>query len=571
MIMPLGRRLIIGAFVLVGTTSITAFVAANRWLRPALEENVATLLMDQALLIAASIGPTESDLNRLAHENGELIGRRVTFIDSLGKVVGDSDFDDLSLSLLENHLNRPEINALLAGRPGVHMRRSSSTNRDEMKVAIEAWPGFVRISAPLVQVEEMMRDSRRAVLLAGALALLVGLTLATLSGRALGRPIANLAVAANAVARRQKVEFPTSEVSEIRDLVTSFRSMDAQLGRRINQLANERQETSTILESMAQGVLSLGKDGQVRYSNDAAREILGISDIGIANIKDILRSHETRTTFNTVMRGSVVEEHELEINDRHVLTSARPLPNGGAVMGLLDITDLKRAHEVRKDFVANVSHELKTPLTNILGYSETLVGDDLDEPTRRQFLSVINRNSRRMQRIVDDLLDLATIESGSWSAKPQALVLADLIRESWANVSDGLQPDVIFETDINPPDLQLCSDPNALVQVLTNLFNNAARYTSRGSIKVSGVETSDGVAVEVSDTGSGIASEHISRIFERFYRSDPARSREEGGTGLGLSIVKHLIEAQGGTIALTSTLGTGTKVKFVIPKDPTGA
>ncbi len=240
---------------------------------------------------------------------------------------------------------------------------------------------------------------------------------------------------------------------------------------------------------------------------------------------------------------------------------------GGAVIVLHDLTELRRLKAVRKDFVANVSHELKTPLTSISGYAETLLAEMPDEPTRTQFLETIASNARRMQRLVDDLLDLSRIESGRWQPRPGAVGVRAAAEEAWA----GLAPrragrNVRFEVSTATGGETVAADPEALRQVLTNLLDNAIRYTPDGGrIVVTAEPVQGGVVLAVRDSGQGIAPDHLPRIFERFYRVDASRSREEGGTGLGLAIVKHIVEAHGGRVDAESELGAGTTVTAWFP------
>ena len=247
--------------------------------------------------------------------------------------------------------------------------------------------------------------------------------------------------------------------------------------------------------------------------------------------------------------------------------TARPLESGGAVLALLDLTRLRRLESVRRDFVANVSHELRTPLTIVGGFAETLVHDDPPADRRRQFAERILGNTRRMQRIVDDLLDLSRIESGSWTPNPASVDLAAVAADVIAAARDAAgSKGVRLEASIHPRARELWADPTAIRQVLGNLVDNAVRHTTTGHVAIYSLVRDDGgVTVGVRDTGSGIAPEHLPRIFERFYRVDPGRSREEGGTGLGLSIVKHLVEAHGGTVRAESTVGVGTTIAVHFP------
>jgi two-component system phosphate regulon sensor histidine kinase PhoR len=265
--------------------------------------------------------------------------------------------------------------------------------------------------------------------------------------------------------------------------------------------------------------------------------------------------------FQRVLAGETVADREISLGDRTYLLNARPLPAGGSVVVLHDLTRLRRLETVRRDFVANVSHELKTPLTAISGYAETLLTDQPEPEVARQFLDTILANARRMQRLVDDQLDLSRIESGGWQPALEPVDVDSVAREAWRHALPPTGGSPVFTVSIDEPVRVVDVDPDALRQVFRNLFENAIRHTpAGGAITVTGKAEGDMVHLAVSDTGMGIPSEHLPRIFERFYRVDPGRSRAQGGTGLGLAIVKHLIEGHGGRVSATSELGQGTTI-----------
>jgi signal transduction histidine kinase len=242
------------------------------------------------------------------------------------------------------------------------------------------------------------------------------------------------------------------------------------------------------------------------------------------------------------------------------------LPDGGAVLALLDLTTRRRLETIRRDFVANVSHELKTPLTVISGFAETLLDADIGPEQRRQFVGTIQANVVRMQRIVDDLLDLARYESGGWVPNPVSVDVGAAAAEALALVQgEATRKSLELRTAISSGASRATADPTALRQILQNLVENAVRYTPNGSVTVFADRKDSGTVVGVRDTGIGIPREHLPRIFERFYRVDAGRSREVGGTGLGLAIVKHLAEAHGGSVRATSTLGAGTEIAVFFP------
>jgi signal transduction histidine kinase len=276
-----------------------------------------------------------------------------------------------------------------------------------------------------------------------------------------------------------------------------------------------------------------------------------------------------RESLAAVLRGEDALPSEVRVDDRTLSLTARPLPDGGAILALYDLTPFRRLEAVRRDFVANVSHELRTPLTVITGFVETLGDEELPPELRRQFLSMTAANVQRMQRIVDDLLDLSRIESGGWLPNPAELDVRALFAEIVAPLADdAARKGVTLDSRMGDDVRTAYVDPTAARQVLSNLAENALRHTTSGSVTLFADRTPDGVWLGVRDTGSGIPDEHLPRIFERFYRADPGRSREAGGTGLGLSIVRHLAEAHGGRVRAESTVGVGTTIAALFPHAP---
>ena len=247
--------------------------------------------------------------------------------------------------------------------------------------------------------------------------------------------------------------------------------------------------------------------------------------------------------------------------------TARPLVNGGAVVALFDLTPIRKLEAVRRDFVANVSHELRTPLTIIGGFAETLQDPEIPAARRAEFAKTIFSNTQRMQRIVDELLDLSRIETGHWRPRPESIRIADVAAEVFGrNATSAKSKSVTLDTSIDPDAQTILADRTALEQILLNLVENALRHTGEGGrIAIETLPETDGVSLIVSDTGSGIPPEHLPRIFERFYRADSGRSRDAGGTGLGLAIVRHLVEAHGGMVRAESVVGAGTTVRIFFP------
>jgi two-component system phosphate regulon sensor histidine kinase PhoR len=318
-------------------------------------------------------------------------------------------------------------------------------------------------------------------------------------------------------------------------------------------------------------VIAADGRGRIVTANPAARRLLGYeSDEPLPDLPELFRMKAARQVVDAAIGGAVVEDREIDLGDSVLLVNARPLATGGALLVLHDLTELRRLEAVRRDFVANVSHELKTPLTSISGYAETILNDPPDAETSRRFFATIVANARRMQRLVDDLLDLSRIESGRWQPDAEPVDVATAAEEVWNGLADRRsEREVTFAMEIAPDAALVLADADGVRQILTNLIDNALRYTPAGGRIVCRTERRDGgLTLSVIDSGQGIAGDHLPRIFERFYRVDSSRSRAEGGTGLGLAIVKHLLEAHGGRVWAESERGRGTAVHCWFPNLP---
>lgn len=439
----------------------------------------------------------------------------------------------------------------------------------------------VRYSAP----GERAAAATRLVVLWGIAAVVTAAVGGAAIARMVVKPLLRMRDAAQRIADSPAAAESGSPVAEIQDIIGGIHRAGAELRDRHARELQDRAELASLVDAVSEGILQVDPQGRIRRVNRAGRELLGLpADVTGRTVASLVRNAELRRVLQRGSEGGGTAAAEVLVDERRVLVSATPLPAGGAVATFVDITDVRRLEEVRRDFVANASHELKTPLTSIRGYTETLLAGDLPEPQRRQFLDTIGRNAERLQRIVDDLLDLSRLESGRWHLEVEAVPVEEVARAAWqAFAEQGRRRGVAWEieaADATPAS----ADRRALDQVFTNLYDNALRHTAPdGHIRVR-VRGDDGgpptaarrlpdsasgppawVLTEVVDTGSGIPRDALPRIFERFYRVDPARSRAEGGTGLGLSIVKHMIETMGGAVAAESELGKGTTIRFWLP------
>ena len=577
--MKLVTRLFLTTSLLLAVAVGGLIVAADRLLRRYLEEEIAQGLEREARLVAMLLPADSLVWPEAARTLGQRIGHRITLIDPTGKVRGDTEFDRASLAQLENHLTRPEVRAAI-GRDGVGRdeRLSASTNERRLYVAARGGPpglAVVRVSTTLAVVDGQVGRVQGAVALAGFTALLATALFAWLLSRDVARPLVQLAGAARAIAAGEPPSFPQSRAPEVAQYILGLRVMHEELEQRFAELRREREETATLIETMADGVLAADARGEIVTLNTAARRLLGYGPADhLPPLAELFHDKPARELVDAILSGREAEPVDLALENRALLIAGRALPNGGALLVIRDVTDLRRLETVRRDFVANVSHELKTPLTSIAGYAETLTGEVSAGTQSEQFAQTILSNARRMQRLVDDLLDLSRIESGGWQPTPQPVDPATIARETWAPFADRARDRRIdFTVTVAPPSdgARLAADPDALRQILTNLFDNALRYTPPGGrIVVAAGPVAGGTLVTVSDNGSGITGQHLPRVFERFYRADPARSRDQGGTGLGLAIVKHLVEAHGGWVEAQSAPGRGTTIRMVFPH-PSGS
>ena len=566
--MTLAKRLLFGSLVLV-CLLVAAIVALSggRLERRLVEETTAELTREARLI--GLLWKPGRDPDQLADSAGAALQRRVTLIDSLGVVRGDSHFNGEELEHLENHATRPEVVAARTGSMGVSHRRSASAGDDELYVAIRHSLGFVRVSISTATLRDIVSGARRDVLAAGLIAVLGTLLLAFLFSRTVTKPVVELRDVARAIAAGDLDRRPSlSAPGEVGDLAVALHRMSEQLATRLHALEADDALMSTLLESINEGVVAVSDRGSVVRMNESARHLLGVDQPTPFPADRLPQEPVVRAALRDAMSGVPTEPREMHFTGRTLAVTARPLPDGGAVLALLDLTTRRRLETIRRDFVANASHELKTPLTVISGFAETLLDADLDADQRRQFVGTIQSNVVRMQRIVDDLLDLARYESGGWVPNPVLVDVKASAAEALALVqAEATRRKLELKATISEGAERAVADPTALRQILQNLVENSVRYTQAGSVTVFAQREGGGTIIGVRDTGIGIPREHLPRIFERFYRVDAGRSREVGGTGLGLAIVKHLAEAHGGSVRATSTVGVGTEVAVFFPDD----
>jgi len=532
--------------------------------------------VDRQVWLARTIAeqaPAGADADSLVDALSGEIGHRVTLIARNGRLLGDSELDAAGLADADNHLDRPEVVEALDGRTGSAERLSSTVGESFLYVAEQVvWSAgdtaVIRIAAPLDGIAATLDRSRRAVAIAGVIAMVLALLVAYFLSRLLARPLVTLADRAALLAQgdfSRRVPRDT-RVQELDELALAFNRLTDELQARLQELGRERDEMQALIDCMAEGVVALTDDARILRTNRAARDLLQFAEPPLfAPVGTIIRQPELRE----MLEASVIEPfraREIQIGEGFFIVSGRLLDQGGAVTTFLDITEIKRLEQVRRDFVANASHELKTPLTAMRGFAETLLDDDPPEHLRREFLSSIRSNTVRLQQLVDDLLDLSRLESGGWVVHREPVELAEAAVTAWDDLEEGARPRRELDFEIAGEGVAL-ADPQGVQQIFQNLLDNARRYTPDGgsvSVRIR-AGSEDRWIVEVRDTGSGVPSKSIPRIFERFYRADTSRAREVGGTGLGLAIVRHLVQQMGGDVSCESELGRGTTIRFTLP------
>ena len=574
--MRLTTRFFTSTLVLVTVTVAGLLIAVERLLRERLVAGETAELEHEARLVAVALPSDSTRWPDAARMMGTLLGRRVTLIDSTGRVRGDTEFGRDALPRLENHAGRPEVHDALTAGSGSAQRLSASTNEPQLYVAVRGGPpgvAVVRVSATLSAVDAHVHAVQRAVAGAGLLAVIAAAVLAWGLSRTLARPLIELGDAARAIAQGRAPSFPDARVPEIADHATALRGMHDELEARFAELRRRQEETATLVASLTDGLIAADARGDIVTCNPAARRLLRLPASGspsLPPLSELFHDKAARQIVRDLMAGRDVENRELALGGRALLVTGRALPDGGTLLVLRDVSEVRRLEAVRRDFVANVSHELKTPLTSIVGYAETLAAEAAGGSETGRFAQTILDNARRMQRLVDDLLDLSRIESGGWQPHPAVVDVAVAAQDAFAPLADrAAGAGVTFETTVAPEAAHVVVDPEALREIFTNLFDNSLRHTPRGGrLRVTAEVVDGGITVAVGDTGSGIPGEHLPRIFERFYRVDPGRSRAQGGTGLGLAIVKHLVEAHGGRVTAESTLGRGTTIRSTFPHRP---
>ncbi len=540
------------------------------------EGRLAADLLGRATSLAA--GSDVAVLDEEADRLGQLIGARVTFIAPDGRVVGDSSETLEGVAAMENHGQRPEVVAARAAGVGRSERHSDTLNIDMIYVAVAVRHpaiAFVRVALPLTNVRHQLQTVLVTTLAALGMALVGGAVIAWIFSARIGRRVRLIADLAR---RYQRGDLTPPRLGFGDDeLGTVARALDEsvqEVGRQLAAQARDRARMEAILTGMVEGVIAVDPQGRLQLVNDAARQMLKLESVAIGRpYVETIRLPAIAELVAAVLFGRTPGALQLSPpRDPSRTIMARAAPAAGAaahgvILVLLDITDLRRADQIRRDFVANVSHELRTPLTSIRGYVEALAEGDASAEESRRFLEIIVRHTERMERLVKDLLRLARLDAGQETLELSACDtrgLAQAVAADLAPEADARGQRV--EVTITPGAETVRADPAKLHDALRNLVANAITYSpEQATIRIEAAPAGNQIAITVSDEGPGLPDDDLSRVFERFYRVEKSRARDPGGTGLGLAIAKHLVELHGGTARAENRPEGGARFVLTLP------
>lgn len=584
--MKLGIRgkLFVVSLGLIALAAVTSGVLLETVMRKLLSEQVSEELERLGGITAEAVELAPGPMSLGSHQGlvrklGTAGRARVTVIDARGIVLADSSLSDAELAKVDNHGTRPEVKHAKQDGRGVSSRYSTTVRAQMMYLAVPFrrpdGEGVVRVAMSLAYVDALISQMRWLITGAVLLGLLVAAMMGGLASYFASRSLMRLVTRARALASGAGGERLSVEPGdELGGLAGSFNHMADELDRTMRTLSGERDRMQAILESLTDAVLAIDGKLQVTEINRSAMTLLGLARVPSGTpLIEVIR---VPSLLDVVERAKAGETAHAEFTwqgppRRTLLATAAPEGSRKqCVLVLRDVTELRKLETMRRDFVANVSHELRTPVSIISANVETLAGGALSDPVRSQeFLGAVQRNAERLSRLVNELLDLSRIEAGSYEVdlKPMTAeapvgAVLDLLE------TRALGRGLTFEVQVED-DLEFVADGRSLEHVLVNLVDNAIKYTPKGGIIGLEARRAEGSAIfEVWDTGPGVPESHRARLFERFYRVDPGRSRDMGGTGLGLSIVKHLVEAMHGEVSMRAREGGGSVFWVKLPATP---
>ncbi len=563
-------KLVLIFAMVIAVATLTLDIAVNRAWQGSLRQQIEKNLRQQTAMFALRISSAPlsgNDLKKVAAGIAEASGARATVIDSQGTVLADSGAPP---ETMENHARRPEFQSALAGQIGIDSRRSRTLGVDLLYLARPIPGGAVRLAVPLNSIAEANKKVWRSLVLASALSGFIAILLAAWLSRSISARLERILAFAGKMAEGDfSVRLSEYQNDEIGRVATALDSTARKLQTSFQDVEDSRSELEAVLNSMQEPVIAISRDGHAQWAN---RRMELLTPTGVRLGQPVVQTVRDPIFLATVQEAAqyrklVTARVNNFVPGRIFAATVAPMPSGGLVAVLHDLTEVESTEKTRRDFIANVSHELRTPLTSIQGYAETLLDGVNSEETLRDFLEIIRKNASRMARLTEDLLVLARVESGDKKLQLRPVSAAELLHDASEYFCDHSSDSGMTLDVVNEALKMVSADRDAVFQVFSNLIENANKYASQGERMLIGAHDVEGfVQFYVRDFGPGIASEHLPRLFERFYRVDKARSRESGGTGLGLAIAKHIILAHGGIITAESELNHGCTFVFSIPE-----
>lgn len=543
--------------------------------------NLRSQLENEARLVAQAslpgfLAPEKDALDTLAKTTGDQINSRVTIIAKDGTVLGDSEQDPMAM---ENHALRPEVIEALAEGVGISTRYSTTLGQQMLYVAVPITSqgkviGISRVALPLVEVQNYINRLILIVATSMVITTLIAILVAIFVAQATTQPIRQLTQAARRIASGELGQkIPVLTVDESGQLANAFNEMSSSLKDLVAEISDEKTKLTNILSNMADGVIMTDDEGRVLLANQAAERMFDFDGEKVRgeHLIEVVRDYEIDRALKSCLETSMEYTAQLDFGSgkRFIRVIAVPLVTDGLTGALLlfqDLTELKGLQTMRRELVGNISHELRTPLAGIKAIIETLQNGAIsDRKAAKDFLTRVDSEIDRMMQMVMELTELSRIESGRGDLKRDTVNLNSLIEEAIASFKPQADRKSIALSAELFTDLPLIrADKDRIYQVITNLVHNAIKFThSGGAVLISTEGSENWVLVKVSDTGVGISKEDLTRIFERFYKADKARSGE--GAGLGLAIAKHVVQAHGGNIWVESEEGKGSTFFFNLP------
>lgn len=571
------RRIFILYLLIILLSGIFGEVYITSALRENFIDNLKKNLSSQINLISKGISFKQANLDNICKQLKKNTGARVTIISNDGKVIGDSDTDS---ALMDNHLHRTEIEQAVLFGIGMSIRHSDTLRHDFLYVAKsqpqgENREGFIRLAVSLKEVNSSINLLRIKIVFVVVLVLLATGVFAIWQTDYLRRLLKQITDFSKSLSRGDRdARLFLKNTDEFNEIAENLTSMSVNLRKMIAVSEDEKNRLNVILKSIPDALLIIDSKGIITLSSSSSKNFFGNIPITGMQFVEVIRNQKLSDLIEEVRKSLLPGMTEFRIEspmEKYLSVRVSPLfykenEISGFVAVFHDITQIEKLEQARKDFVANVSHEIKTPITAIKGFADTLLEGALDDKENAfKFIQTIKSNSERINTLVDDLMTISKIELGAIRVEKAMVDLEDIFRNVIDLFKDKASAKSLSLTESNMPGIkEINADRNRLIQILNNLVDNAVKFTETGGVTFGIAKEDEKTFLFVEDTGIGISQKHLPRLGERFYRVDPARSRKMGGTGLGLAIVKHLVKAHGWSMKIESIPGKGTKVRIYL-------